>query len=72
MASEPSLTSPFNTLQKIFKSFNVLTLILTICCLIILFLIRGKLEKIPLIGIMVVLGFLINIGHQFKSFIDLC
>lgn len=72
MASEPSLTSPFNTLQKIFKSFNVLTLILTISCLIILFLIRGKLEKIPLIGIMVVLGFLINIGHQFKSFIDLC
>lgn len=33
---------------------------------------RGKLEKIPLIGIMVIIGILININHKFKSYSDLC
>jgi hypothetical protein len=35
-------------------------------------LLRGRLEKIPLIGIMVIIGILINLGHKFKSYSDLC
>lgn len=59
-------------LQKLFEHFNVLTLVLTIEAIIIMFLMRGKLERIPLIGILVVVGVLININHKFKSYSDLC
>lgn len=37
-----------------------------------MFLMRGKLEKFPIIGAVVILGVLINIGHKFKSYSDLC
>lgn len=45
---------------------------LTIEAIVIMFLMRGKLEKIPLIGIMVIIGIIINISHKFKSYSDLC
>ena len=59
-------------LQKLFEHFNVLTLVLTIEAIVIMFLMRGKLERIPLIGILVVVGVLINMTHKFKSYSDLC
>lgn len=37
-----------------------------------MFLMKSKLEKIPLIGIVVIVGLLINISHKFKSYEDIC
>lgn len=72
LASESSLASPFDALQRLFEHFNVLTLVLTIEAIVMMFLMRGRLERIPLIGIVVLLGVLLNIGHKFKSYSDLC
>ena len=51
---------------------NPLTLILTVEAIIMMFLMRRKLARIPLIGLVVVAGYLINIGGMFKSFSDIC
>lgn len=72
MASESALSSPFEMLKEIFAQFNVLTLVLTIVSICLLFLLRGRLERIPLIGILVIIGIIANWNHLFKSYIDLC
>ena len=59
-------------MNQLFSDFNLLTLVLTVEALIMMFLMRGKLEKIPLIGILVIIGIIINLGHKFKSYSDLC
>ena len=50
----------------------MLTLVLTIEALVIMLLMRGKLERIPLIGVVALIGILINLGHKFKSYSDIC
>lgn len=45
---------------------------ITIASLVILFLLRNRLHKIPFITIFVILGVLINIKHYFKNYEDLC
>lgn len=50
----------------------MITLITTIVLLLILFLLRKRLEKIPLIGILAILGCLANYNHTFKSYSDIC
>ena len=66
------MSNPFTVLNLLFESFNVITLILTVVLIILMFLLRKKLEKIPLIGIMVIIGILANMQHQFKSYSDIC
>jgi MFS superfamily sulfate permease-like transporter len=72
MSEEEAMSSPFNVLNLLFESFNVITLILTVVLLVLMFLLRKKLAKIPLIGIMVIIGVLANMQHQFKSYSDIC
>lgn len=55
-----------------FQSFNILTLLLTIGCLAALFLLSDKLNKLPLIAILVILGVVINIPDIFQNYQDLC
>lgn len=71
-ANENALTSPLEIIQKTFHEFNWITLAITIVCIIILFILREKLNSIPFIGIFIVLGIAINWTHIFKSFEDLC
>ena len=72
MSEEEAMTSPFNVMNLLFENFNVITMILTIVLLIVMILLRKKLSKIPLIGIMVIIGVLANMQHQFKSYSDIC
>ena len=72
MSEEQFTSSPFKVLNLLFESFNMVTLIITIVLLILMFILRKRLEKIPLIGIMVIIGILANLKHPFKSYSDLC
>ena len=72
MSSEKALDNPFEIINQLFTNFNVLTLTLTVALLVLMFLLRSKLNKIPLIGIIVILGCLANYNHKFKSYSDLC
>jgi len=72
MSEEQVMSSPFNVLNLLFESFNVITLILTIVLLVAMLLLRKKLAKIPIIGIMVIIGVLANMQHNFKSYSDIC
>lgn len=71
-ANENALTSPLEIIKETFKEFNWITLSITIVCIILLFILREKLNAIPFIGIFIVLGIAINWTHYFKSFEDLC
>lgn len=55
-----------------FSTFNVITLGLTCVCILLMFLLRAKLQKIPFIALLVVLGIIINWTKIFTSFEDLC
>ena len=72
MSKEQFNSSPFAILNLIFEHFNMTTLIITIVLLLAMFILRKRLEKIPLIGIMVIVGILANMAHPFKSYSDLC
>ena len=61
----------FDTLLSM-KYTNPLTLLLTIEALLMMILMRKKLEKIPLIGVVVIIGLLLNLNHLFMSFSDVC
>jgi hypothetical protein len=50
----------------------VLTLIITVGCIIGLFLLRNKLNKIPLIAVLVIFGIIVNFKHKFLNYDDLC
>lgn len=67
-----AITNPITILKLTFSNFNVVTLILTIVSIVVLFLLRNKLHKIPFVAIFVLIGALINIKHIFLSYEDLC
>jgi hypothetical protein len=71
-ANESALTNPLNIIILTFQNFNVLTLIITVVCIVGLFLLRNKLHKIPLIAALVVLGIAVNFKHIFLNYDDLC
>lgn len=50
----------------------MLTLALTVVSIIIIYLLRNKLNKIPFIAFLILLGIFINYKHHFKSYEDLC
>ncbi len=45
---------------------------ITIAVIVLLFVLRDRLNAIPFIGIIVVIGIALNWNHYFKSFEDLC
>ena len=45
---------------------------MTVASILLIYLLRNKLNKIPFIAFLVLLGILINIKHHFKSYEDLC
>ena len=69
---ENALTNPLQILILTFKQFNILTLGLTILSIFLMFLLRKRLAKIPLIALLVILGIIINWTHYFLSYQDLC
>ena len=72
MSEEEVTTNPFNILNLLFEHFNVVTLTITIVLLFLMFFLRTRLEKIPLIGILALVGILANMQHYFKSYSDIC
>jgi hypothetical protein len=71
-ANESALTNPLSIVILTFQNFNVLTLIITVVCIVGLFLLRNKLYKTPLIAVLVLLGIAVNFRHTFLNYDDLC
>lgn len=71
-AGSSALTNPWDIIVLTFKNFNILTLLITIVCLGVLFVLRNKLTQVPLVSILVLVGILINYKHIFKDYGDMC
>ena len=67
-SKENPLTSPLEILTLTFQKFNILTLALTIVSIALMFVFRNRLERFPVIAVLVILGILINWGHSFMSY----
>lgn len=66
------LTNPLEILLKLFYEFQVLTLALTIGSIVVMLILRDKLNKVPFIAILVILGIALNWKKFFLSAEDLC
>lgn len=55
-----------------FEKFNVITLALTVLSIVLMFVLKERLAKIPFIGVLLILGIVINWSHYFLSYEDLC
>jgi MFS superfamily sulfate permease-like transporter len=71
-ANASALTNPLAIIALTFHNFNAFTLLLTVACVAALFLLRNKVNQIPFIGVVVLLGIIANWRHSFLSYEDLC